>query len=105
MFDRTSASSDFRLLSYTSAFGTIKCLRCGVYKKEVAFLFIAFVRNLSHPATSRCGDVVTTSLCTSQQRRRYVSNETPNYVSVVHHQDISVIRFNVVPLVRLKRCQ
>ena len=65
MFDRNSGSSDFRLLSYTSAFGTIKCLRCGVYKKEVVFLFIAFVRNLSYPARRRRGDVVTTSLCTS----------------------------------------
>ena len=44
--------------------------------------------NYAHPATRRCGDVVTTSLCTSQRRRRYVSNETPNDVSVVCLHDV-----------------
>ena len=29
----------------------------------------------THPATRRCSDVVTTSLCTSQRSRRYVSVE------------------------------
>ena len=55
----------------------------------------------THPVTRRCGYVVTTSLCTSQQRWRYVSNETPNDVSVVCHQDVSVVRIHDVPLVRL----
>ena len=31
---------------YTSAFGTAKCLRYGVYKKEAVSLFIAFVKTL-----------------------------------------------------------
>ena len=56
---------------------------------------------MSHPATRRRGDVVTTSLCKSQLRRRYVSNETPNDVPVVRHQDVSVVRIHEVPLVRL----
>ena len=47
-------------------------------------------------------------LCTPQQRRRYVSNETLNNVSVERYQDISVVcvdddvlrgRNNYVPLV------
>ena len=36
----------------------------------------------AHPTTRRRGNVVTTSLCTSQWRRKYVSNETPNDVSM-----------------------
>ena len=48
-------------------------------------LFMVFVKStkillIIHWATRRCGDVVTTPLSTSQQRRRYVSNETPNEV-------------------------
>ena len=46
----------------------------------------------SHPATRRRGDVVTMSLCMSQRRRRYVSNETSNDVSVERRQDVSVVR-------------
>ena len=42
----------------------------------------------THPAKRRRGDVVTMSLCTSQRRRRYVSNETPNDVSVERRQDV-----------------
>ena len=53
----------------------------------------------SHPATRRRGDVVTTSLCTAQQRRKYVSNETPNDVSVERRQDVSVVRLHDVLLV------
>ena len=55
----------------------------------------------AYPATGRCCYVITRSLCTSQQRRRYVSNETPYDVSVVRHQDISVVRIHDVPLVSL----
>ena len=40
-----------------------------------------------------------TSLCTSQWRRRYVSNETPNNVSVERCQDISVVHLHGVLLV------
>ena len=33
---------------------------------------------------------------TSWRRRRYVSNETPNDVSLEHRQDVSVVRLNNV---------
>ena len=39
-----------------------------------------------------------TSLCTSQRRRMYVSNETPNDVSVEHRQDFSVVRLHDILL-------
>ena len=54
----------------------------------------------SHPALRRCGDVAATSLCTSQWRRRYVSNETPNDVSMERRQDVSVVRLHDVLLER-----
>ena len=50
----------------------------------------------THPARGRCEDVVATSFCPFQQRRRYVSNETPNDVSVERRQDISVVRLHDV---------
>ena len=69
----------------------------------------------THPAVRRRSDVVMTSLWTFQQRRRYVSNETPNNVcrqdvSVVplykvlleHRDDVSVRRNKDVPSVRLQ---
>ena len=37
----------------------------------------------------------------SQQRRSYVSDETPNDVSVEHRQDVSVVRFHNILLERL----
>ena len=54
---------------------------------------------LSHPATRRHGDVVVTSLCTSQRLHRYVSNETPNNVSVERLKDVSVVLLQDVLLV------
>ena len=51
-----------------------------------------------HPALRRRGNVVTTSLCTSQRRRRYVPNETPNDASMERHQDVSVIHLQDVLL-------
>ena len=48
----------------------------------------------SHPTTRRRSHVVTTSLCTSQQGRRYVSNETPNDFLKELHQDLSVVRLH-----------
>ena len=54
------------------------------------------MKDASHPALLRRGDVITTSLCTSQRRRRYVSNETPNDVSMDRHQDFSVVRLHDV---------
>ena len=46
----------------------------------------------------RRGEVVTTSLCMFQRHRRYISNEAANYVSVVRHQDVSVVPIHNVPL-------
>ena len=63
--------------------------------------FICWLTNTqeTHPETRRRGDVVTTSLCMSQWRRRYVSNETLNEVSVERRQDVSVVRLHNVLLV------
>ena len=41
-----------------------------------------------------------TSLCTSQRHLSYVSNETPNDVSVESRQDVSVVRLHDALLVR-----
>ena len=44
---------------------------------------------------ARCrGDIATASLCTSQLRPRYASNETPKEVSVERCQDVSVVRLH-----------
>ena len=51
---------------------------------------------LSHPATRRPGDVVTTSLCTSQWFRRYFSNKTPNDVSLERRQYVSLVHLHVL---------
>ena len=59
---------------------------------------IMMMKDYTHPAIRHRGDVVTTSLCRSQQRRRYVSNETPNNVSVERRQDVSVVRLHNVRL-------
>ena len=52
----------------------------------------------SHPTTRCRGDAVTTSLCTSQQRRRYASNEATTNVSMERCQDVSVLRLHDVLL-------
>ena len=62
------------------------------YTESVLFL------SPSHPATRSRGNVVTTSLCTSQRRRRYISNETPNDISMEHRQDVSVVHLHDVSL-------
>ena len=54
----------------------------------------------THPTLRLRGDVATTSLCTSQQRRSYVLNETPNDVSMERRQDVSVMRLHDVLLER-----
>ena len=46
----------------------------------------------SHPALTRRGDIAATSLCTSQWRRRYVSNKTSNDVSMERREDVSMVR-------------
>ena len=56
--------------------------------------------NYTHPALRRRGDVAMTSLWTSQWRRRYVSNETPNDVSMERRQDVLVVRLHGVLLER-----
>ena len=53
-----------------------------------------------HPATRRHSDIVTKSICTSQRRRSYVSNETPNAVSVERRQDVLVVRLHDILLER-----
>ena len=55
---------------------------------------------MTHLALRRRGDVAATFLCRSQRRRRYVSNETPNDVSMERRQDVSVVRINNVLLER-----
>ena len=62
-------------------------------------LLLFMINSISHPAKRRRHDVVTASLCTSQQRLRYASNETPNDVSVEGRQDVSVERLHDVLLV------
>ena len=51
-------------------------------------------------AKRRCRDVVRTSLCTSQRRGSYISNETPNDISMERRQDVSVVRLHNILLER-----
>ena len=55
---------------------------------------------ISHLATRRGSDVITTSHCTSQQRRSYVSNETSNDFSMERPQHVSVVRLHNILLER-----
>ena len=55
-------------------------------------------RGGTHPALRRRGDVAAMSLCTSQWRRRYVSNETPKDVSMERREDVSTVRLHDVLL-------
>ena len=55
---------------------------------------------MTHPALRRCDDVAAMSLCTSQRRHRYVSNETPNDVSMERREDVSMVRLHDVLLER-----
>ena len=50
----------------------------------------------THPARGRRDDVVATYFCLPQQRGMYVSNETPNDVSVKRRQVVSVVRLQDV---------
>ena len=59
-----------------------------------------FLKDTPHPATRRRREAVTKSLCTSQRRRSYVSNETPNGVSVESGQDVSVVSLHDILLER-----
>ena len=58
-----------------------------ISKCFVLFEVICLSKLVTHLATKRCGDVVMTSLCTSQRRCSYVSNETPNDVPMERHQE------------------
>ena len=51
-------------------------------------------------ARGRRDDVVATSFCPSQQRRRYVLNQTPNDVSLERCQEVSVLRLQDIIKVR-----
>ena len=51
--------------------------------------YYRFIISLNKPTQQE--DVVATFFCPSQRRRKYVSNETPNDVSVVSHQYVSVV--------------
>ena len=62
--------------------------------------FCNVLKFFTHPALRRRGDVAATSLCTSQWRSRYVSNETPNDVSMERRQDVSLVRLQGVLLER-----
>ena len=57
------------------------------------------IRVPPHSGTRRRDDVVTTSLCTSQRRCRYISNKTPNKVSMERCQGVPVLRLHDVLLV------
>ena len=48
----------------------------------------------SNPAIRRRRDVATRPFCMSQQRCRYVSNETPNNVPVERRQYVLVVRLH-----------
>ena len=71
--------------------------------------YYRFIISLNKPTQQE--DVVATFFCPSQRRRKYVSNETPNDVSMVRLHDVirerwdnvSRVRNNDVPLVRLRK--
>ena len=54
----------------------------------------------THPAIRLRGDVVTTSLCTSQRRHMYAPNKTLNDVLLERRQDVSMVRLQYVLLER-----
>ena len=67
---------------------------------EQSFCTVCFDNFFTHPASRPRSDVVTTSVCMSQQRRSYISDETPNDASVEGRQDVSVVRFHDILLER-----
>ena len=58
------------------------------------------IKDRTHTATRRRGDIVTTPLYTYQQRHRHVPNETPNNVLMESSQDISMVHLHDVLLER-----
>ena len=83
MFSPSDELTIFVSTDYSFVKMTLYCLN--------SILFLLY-ELMSHPALRRRVDIAATSLCTSQQCRRYVSNETPNDVSMEHGQDLSVVR-------------
>ena len=84
--------------------------RIRLFFVEYVFLSASGTHAPPHQAMRRRCDVVMTSLCTSEQRRRYVPNETPNDVSLERRQDDVLLecpddvlkgRNNNIPSVRL----
>ena len=55
---------------------------------------------VNHSYFTKFFEPCTASLCTSQQRRRYVSNETSKDTSIENCQKVSVVRLNDVLLER-----
>ena len=79
------------LLLAVSGFQPATLLKKRFQQNCYSLNFAKFLRT-SHLATKRRDDVVMTSFCTPQWRRRYVSNETPSDVSMVRHHDILLER-------------
>ena len=67
-------------------------------KKKNETNWLRYTEWMPHSAIRLRGDVLTTSLCTSQQRRRFVPNKTPNDVSLECRQGVSVVRLHDVLL-------
>ena len=65
--------------------------RFRIVRKKESFVLIS-LKLKNSPAARCCNNVVTTSICSSQWRRRYVPNETPNEVSMKRRQGLSVVR-------------
>ena len=80
---------NLRLLSTGSCVVFLTCTRNAMHDPNL--IFQKMLNSWSHAEIRRRGDVVTTSLCTSQQCRRYFSNETPNDVLVERCLDVSVV--------------
>ena len=72
--------TEFREIIYSWQINKITCLHERMFS------------SYTHPASGRRGGVVMTSFCPPQLRRRYVSNETTNDVSMERRQDVSVVR-------------
>ena len=66
-------------------------------------MFLLWSKFHSHPATRRHSEILTTSLCTSPRRCRYVSNETLNHVLPKRVSGTSVQHLIGMSRRRLKR--
>ena len=73
-------------------------LKSYAYMKSLINASLVTCDETTHPTARRRGDFVMTPVCISQQRRRYVSNETPYDVSMERRQVASVVRLHDVLL-------